>query len=247
MAEDRAMNGPEQRVGMLAAADLGALAAFRAHNGWMLRACEDGGFWLRVPANDEEAFRKLPLLGRWIELDGGKIVREVRRVPEAVLPPDGWQNLATLLPVTPPPRGAPGMPPAAQSFRLVPDDEMRPAGALLCRWQDFATWAETCFAPRLKPLRFACSGDERAFIRGEPLPAIPGHGFHSQGRLWLPCGYRLPDHVWPGLLEELLRLGSNRLAIVQADGTHEEMDEENLIPANRAAIRASGVREITPF
>ncbi len=54
-----------------------------------------------------------------------------------------------------------------------------------------------------------------------------------------PSGQRLPDHLWPELLVELLSLGSNRVALIHADGSHEEMDEENLIPATRAAVRAS--------
>ena len=231
------MTATEQRVGKLAAGDLGALAAFRAHAGWLL--CEDGAdaFWLRVPSDDEEDFRKLPLLGRWSLLDGGKIVREGRRVPEALLPTDGWRPLAVFLPVTPPPRGAPGMPPMPVGFQLVPDDAGLPAAALLCKWGAFADWVETAFAPRLERLRFACSEDGRAFVSGDPLPAIPGGGFYRIGRLWLPCGYRLPDHAWPELLEGTLRLGRNRLAILHADGSHEELDEENLIPAARAAVR----------
>lgn len=234
------MTTTEQRVGKLAAGDLGALAAFRAHAGWLLREEDGGVFWLRVPAEDEDEFRKLPLLGRWNLVDGGKIVREGHRVPEALLPADGWKPLAVFLPVMPPPRGGPGMPPVPVGFELVADDAGTPADALLCRWGAFVGWVETAFAPRLERLHYACSEDGRAFVCGDPLPAIPGGGFYRAGRLWLPCGQRLPDHAWPELLEEVLRLGRNRMAILHADGSHEELDEENLIPASRAAVRTTG-------
>lgn len=237
------MNATEQRVGKIAVADLDALAPFRARTGWQLCVDDADRYWLRVPAADDGLFRKLPLLGRWSEVDGGRIIRESKRVPEALLPIAGWQALATRLPIMPPTRGAPGMPPAAIGFQLEPDDADFPAAAMLCAWAPFAAWAEAAFAPRIEKLHFACSDDGRAFITGDPLPAIPGSGFHRRGRLWLPCGYRLPGHVWPELVEEAFALGGNRFAILHADGTHEEMDQENLIPATRAAVRITGQEE----
>lgn len=198
------MNSLEHRVGRIATADLGALAAFRGHAGWSL--CPDGAdqWWLRVPATDEDHFRKLPLLGRWSSDDAGLLVRDGRRVPEAPLPRDGWQSPAALLPLSPPQRNVPGMPPQAAGFALERDDTELAAGALLGGFADFAAWADTAIAPRLAGLKFACAMNGRAFIAGHPLPPIPGAAFHRQGRLWLPCGWRLPDHAWPDLLEEVL-------------------------------------------
>lgn len=234
------MSGPEHWVGRIATTDLGALASHRGLAGWEL--CADGAeqFWLRVPLTDEAIFRKLPLLGRWVSDADGVLVREGRRVPEIMLPEKGWQSVSELLAVSPPLRGTPGMRPAAVGFSLDTDGANHPAAALLCESSVFSAWAETAFAPRLECLRFACCEDGRAFVAGVPLPAIPGTGFHRVGRLWLPCGYRLPDHVWPELLEEMLGLGANRTSLFHPDGSHEELDEENLVPATRAAVRSSG-------
>jgi len=156
-----------------------------------------------------------------------------------LLPDHGWQAIAVRLPVAPPQRGAPGMPPVPIGFQLEPSGEDLPATAILCRWEDFSAWAARAFAPRLQCLRFARSDDGRTFVCGDPLPPIPGQGFYPLSRLWFPCGQRLPDHLWPELLVELLGLGSNRFTLIHADGSHEEMDEENLIAATRAAVRAS--------
>lgn len=235
------MTATEHRVGRIAATDLGSLASYRGLAGWSLCAAGPEEFWLRVPPADGEIFRKLPLLGRWSADAAGLLVREGRRVPEAVLPADGWLAVAAFLTVTPPVRSAPGMPPPAVAFHLEMDDADHPAAALLCRMGIFAAWAETAFAPRLECLRFACCEDGRAFVAGLPLPAIPGAGVHLLGRLWLPCGYRLPDHAWPELIEELLGLGRNRMAILHADGSHEELDGENLVPATRAAVRRTSI------
>lgn len=131
------------------------------------------------------------------------------------------------------------MPPPAITFHLETDDADHPADALLCTGEIFAAWVETAFSPRLECLRFACCEDGRTFVAGLPLPAVPGAGFHRLGRLWLPCGYRLPEHAWPELIEELLGLGRNRMAILHPDGSHEELDEENLVPATRAAVRTT--------
>lgn len=233
------MSATQHRVGKIAARDLAALASYRALPGWELRPDTATVYWLKLPTEDDAIFRNLPLLGRWSADAHGRLVREGRRVPEALLPADGWQTLATLLPLTPPPRGAPGMPPAAVGFHLQSDDAGHPAMALLCRWDVFAGWAETAFAPRLECLRFACCDDGRAFVVGHPLPAIPGAGYHRTGRLWLPCGWRLPDHAWPELLEDALRLGRNRMARLEPAGSHEILDEENLLAATRAAVRCT--------
>lgn len=175
---------------------------------------------------------------------GGRLVRLGRKVPDATLPADGWQCLAALLPLGPPPRGAPGMPPAPVAFRLAAAAAEQPATALWCRWERFAAWAETAFADRLDALRFACGDDGSALVVGTPLPAIPGTGYHRAGRLWLPCGWCLPDFAWPELLEDLLRLGRHRMSILHPDGSHEELDEENLVTAGRASVRATAATRI---
>lgn len=233
------VNASGHRVGRIAATELLALAACRGLEGWSL--CPSGAeeYWLRVPLEDEEIFRKLPLLGRWICDASGALVRDGRRVPEATLPEDGWKPLSTYLTITPPLRTTPGMPPPAIAFQLETDEADHAAAAVLCTTGIFAAWAETAFSPRLECLRFACCEDGRAFVTGLPLPAVPGAGFHQLGKLWLPCGYRLPDHVWPELLEEMLGLGRNRMAIIHPDGSQEELDGENLVPATRAAVRTS--------
>lgn len=233
----RKLSAIEQRIGRIATADLGVLAPFRDRAGWALRDDGNGFHWLRVPATDEELFRKLPLSGRWTLDSDHRLTRDGRLVAEALLPTDGWQPVAAMLPIMPPQRGAPGMPPPAVSFRLEADTGMHPAGALLCRLADFATWADSALAPRFAGLRFATAADGRVFVSGHPLPAIAGASFYRSGRLWLPCGWKLPDHAWPELLESVLKLGRNRLALLHPDGSHEELDEENLVPATRAAVR----------
>jgi hypothetical protein len=240
-SSQRTLSAIEQRIGRIATADLGVLAAFRDRTGWALRDEDSGsGFhWLRVPATDEDLFRKLPLVGRWSMDSEYRLTRDGRLVAEALLPTDGWQSLAAMIAVMPPGRGAPGMPPPAVSFRLVPDGEMQQAGALLCRLTDFAAWADSALAPRFAGLRFAATDDGRVFVSGHPLPAIAGASFYRNGRLWLPCGWKLPDHTWPELLESVLKLGRNRLALLHPDGSHEELDEENLVPATRAAVRTT--------
>ena len=235
----QALSAIEQRIGRIATADLGVLAAFRDRTGWALRDDGDGFHWLRVPATDEDLFRKLPLNGRWSVDSDHRLTRDGRLVAEALLPADSWQTLAAVIAVTPPLRGTPGMPPPAVSFRLEADAEMQPAAALLCRLADFATWAESALAPRFTGLRFAAAADGRVFVSGHPLPAIAGASYYTSGRLWLPCGWKLPDHTWPELLESVLKLGRNRVALLHPDGSHEELDQENLVPATRAAVRTT--------
>ncbi|BCU77124.1 hypothetical protein [Luteolibacter sp. LG18] len=223
-------------IGLIAATDLQSLASWRAV-GWDLCAAAADRWWLRVPQDDEAVFMKLPLAGRWHEDADGLMTRLGKRVPEQTAPATGWVPLATLLPVGPPRRGAVAMPPVPVAWSLEADDADRPAEALMCRWPDFMAWALAAFAPRLECLSFARCDDDRVFVTGHPLPPVRGQGYHRAGRLWLPGGHRLPSHVWPELLEERLRLGTSRFALLHPDGSHEEMAEENFVRASRAAVR----------
>jgi hypothetical protein len=237
---DQSLTEPCYRVGRIAAEDLGILAQYRNLPNWSVLSTDEGDFWLRVPVEDDESFSKLPLAGRWRSGLDGLLVREGRKVPESMLPMEmGWIPVGEFLKVSSPLRGALGMRPPALAFVLETDDAGHEAEALLCDGQSFADWVETAFAPRLELLRFAFAEDGRALVLGLPLPAIAGSGLYPLGRLWLPCGYRLPDHVWPELVEDLLALGGNRLAILDPDGSFEEIDEENLVPATRSAVRTT--------
>lgn len=226
-------------VGKISCRDLTVLAAYRDRTDWVLLADGQESYWLKVPPSDEECFRKLPLLGRWMADQEGRITREGKRIAEAQLPSAGWQALASHLPIGSPPRGAPGMPPQGMAFQLVADDSGHAATGLLCRNDDLASWASHAFVTRIECLRFARCEDDRAFVVGTPLPPLPGGGFYRIGRLWLPCGWNVPDSIWPELLEEILGLGRNRMALFHPDGSYEELDEENLVPATRAAVRNS--------
>lgn len=223
-------------IGLIAADDLHALAPWRAA-GWELCPAGEDRFWLRIPVEDEVTFTRLPLIGRWRAGPDGIMTRLGKRVPEQEAPVGGWSPLATLLPIGPPRRGAVGMPPLPASWTLESDHADQPAGALMCRWPDFMAWALEAFAPRLECLEFARCDDDRVFVTGQPLPPVRGQGYHRAGRLWLPGGSRLPDHLWPELLEERLRLGTSRLALLYPDGSHEEMAEENFVRASRVAVR----------
>jgi len=233
------MSEPLHLVGLIESADLPILAPHRAATGWEMLAADRSRFWLRVPTADADDFSRLPLSGRWSADGAGQLVRLGKRVPDQIVPMQGWQPVAVFLPVGLPARGSVGMPPAAVAFRLEQHGQEPPTGALMCRWTDFAAWATDAFAPRLNHLRFACCDDGRVFVTGQPLPPVRGGGFYQIGRLWLPCGWCLPDHVWPELVEELLRLGTSRLALLHADGSYEELPEENFVAASRVAVRLS--------
>ncbi|MGC4014500.1 MAG: hypothetical protein QM755_08305 [Luteolibacter sp.] len=236
MGEDRAIVSGCRLIGLVASADLQSLAPWRAA-GWELSPADQDRLWLRMKADDEVVFMTLPLVGRWLEGGDGLMTRMGKRVPEQVAPSGGWTSLATLLPIGPPHRGAVGMPPMPVSWTLEPDDADQPTTALMCRWPDFMAWALEAFAPRLECLMFARCDDDRVFVTGHPLPPVRGQGYHPAGQLWLPGGYQLPAHLWPELLEERLRLGASRFALLYPDGSHEEMAEENFVRATRAAVR----------
>lgn len=223
----------------MAVRDLEILAPFRARQEWQLCPGTNDTFWLRVPWADEEEFRNLPLLGRWHCGATGLLTRLGHKVPELALPERGWLKLNECLTVGVPTRGAVGMLPVAVSFALESSSEDILPTALLCHWDDFRAWADHALAPRIECLRFAKCEDDRTFVMGAPLPPVRGKGFHRSGRLWIPCGFVLPGHVWPELLEERIALGGSRLALMHPDGSHEIFAEEHFVSASRATIRQS--------
>ncbi len=231
-----ASHSGESCIGLIAAQDLGMLAAYRS-SGWEICPADGDRFWLRVPVSDLVTFARLPLYGRWMEGPGGRLTRPGHQVPDRVLPASGWCELAKRMPIGFPACGAPGMPAAPIAIALEAGDPGIETEALLCRWTDFAGWVEHAFSIRTGGLKFARCDDERVFVIGRPLPPLRGSGFHRTGRLLIPGGHRLPDHLWPELLEELLDPGGIGLTMIHPDGSHEILEEAHLVPVTRSAVR----------
>ncbi|MBL8819489.1 MAG: hypothetical protein JNL58_25880 [Planctomyces sp.] len=109
-------------------------------------------------------------------------------VPTQQLPKLDWIPISEFLAAEiPEPASAPW-----SQFRvqlcLVRSDVPRPEQALLTNWSEFRQWGMTVSGIRLKPLRFAVSG-QRVLVTGRPLPSLRGDRFWIAGQVLLPLGF----------------------------------------------------------
>lgn len=199
------------------------------------------GYWLQWPAGSEEILRQvLPLPGVELYLQrDGQWHRHGSRLP-CVGPPAGERvHLDRLLA---PARFTPLAPPAdgfaPLRLQLVRDNVARPTTALECALPALVAWADVATTQQIAAVRGALAGG-RVRLLGVALPLLPGAQRYWGQRILTPLGFRPEPALPEGALGDVLRLASDHLALLHADGA-EVMPLAAFTPLSRAAIRLAG-------
>jgi hypothetical protein len=225
------------RVPRAAAAGLASLRGFE------LQAAEDGAFvWLGGDEASEELVHALHRVDRLELFDvraGGALARSGERVPRLAAPKLAWRSIAALVqPRFRNPVGD-GDRPVAVALQLVRSSEFEPSTSLLV--SSLAIWVAWCAsAPlvRLERLAFAASADGRVYVRGEPLPPLPGAHFVERDGIALPAGWKLdPAHDRAGLARGL-GLAPGDVGLI-AHTRWERIGAADFVRASRSAARAT--------
>ncbi len=220
----------------LHADDAAALGPHRTSAGWAL--CEDGGaLWLQCPDTAEADCAALPCAGRYRSDAGGLLTPLHGSLPVARAPAVPWLPLAETLTVQPVMPVMPGRTRERPGISLVRTGNEAPAQALLLPLPVLAAWVENAPRLRLERLQFAAAADGRTFVRGVPLPPVPGAPYYFCGTLALPCGWDFAPHVWAGWVEKSLAVPAEALALVHEDSRIEMIGAEGFAPLTLAAVR----------
>jgi hypothetical protein len=174
--------------------------------------------------------------------DDTLLVLSGKQVPTAELPDDSkidWRPLGDWLSVTlPASRVAQGSV-SRTPIRLVRSVDIVESNAMLASIGAFEKFADSAPQHRLHVLQFAMNEKGAVFIRGTPLPSIPGQQFVEHSNIARPAGYEWSPSVSASTIRDAFDVSLDSLLILHIDGTWESIDQSEWVKARRSAIRES--------
>ncbi len=236
----------------LALFDASSLAPLRLTRGIEV-ATKEPFIWVRGSNSDEQVeplLRALPAVARYELLPNNRLRRLELRIPCETLPALPWQPLSTWLRVQMPPNpelaDSTNALPQTVSLRIVRSGEERAPELLLTTLNDWQTFALGASEIRLCHLRFAVDGVGNVFVRGRPLPPLPGTHFVACGNIGVKAGFTWQPAVSPEVLARRLALSPEGIALFHEDGTFTRVEGEQFVPASRRAVRETFEHSATP-
>ncbi len=224
-----------------------ALAALRESP---VEIASDGdSIWLRceVLSKDLEGLiHRLPHVGIFRLAPNGKVIPLARRLPVDTVPEELlWEPLRTKL--------TPQLPSVALSGEIRDSDRLTlrlvrvgmkngKPNMLVSSMEELHCWAERAAESRLRPLRFASSGDGRVALIGQPLPALPGRFYSVNDALAIPLGFALEPALSVASLRRLLQLAPAEYALFREDGSFERLCQDDFLHLTRSAVRLTWER-----
>jgi hypothetical protein len=179
---------------------------------------------------------------RFEVLDESGLTQPGDRVPVAELPDrsDGqWQPICEWVELTLPAAQVAQGSVARVSIGLVRSNEFMDANAILSTIEELERYVDSAPEFRLSPLTFAMNESGSVFVRGEPLPSIPGQPFVEQNDIAWPAGFEWSPQLSSATIREAFELDAGALLILHHDGSWESIDATDWIPVRRSAVRES--------
>jgi MoxR-vWA-beta-propeller ternary system protein len=229
-------------------ADAAALAPLRLCPGVEV-AEGSSDVWLRGRATEDwvhRALRRMPAVTRFEWLAQDRLRPIESRIPADAFPPLSWQPLDRWLQATLPLAALPAWEPRPVPLRLVRSEAEVPADLLVTGLGEWTSFALSCPEVRLRALQFAVTTDQRALVRGRPLPPLPGRRFVAHGPVAVPAGYSWRPAVSVAVVIRRLGLPADALALWHEDGAFTRLHAEQLVAATRSAVRATLQALTTP-
>lgn len=220
----------------LSPGSLSSLDPHRTRSGWEI-CQENQQLWLRLPLEAAAAAGPLPAVARYRMDSRLRLIPLDGTLPVGMAPPGPWQPLHHCLTVTSPASQLPGRSQERFPISLIRSaHEVEPA-ALMTSLHDLIPWAEEASRLRLHRLSFAAATHGRIFVRGTPLPAVPGIPWYFHGPLALPGGWDFAPFLRPAWVEQALALAPGVIALIHPEPQVELIGQEGFVPLTLAALR----------
>lgn len=207
-----------------------------------LEVCEDEDVvWIRCQqASDElqKSFMRLPVV-HFSASEDGQLIERGTRVPLGYVPKGPWIPIAQWMKVTAPIAGLSGCAPQPISIEMAPCDEFKLPQLMRTDFKVWGNYAVNAPLFRLERLAFATSGDGTIYIKGDPLPAIPGERYVLEDRIAVEAGWKWRPEVAPEVVQSALNIRADELVVLDRKGDWLCLSEECFVQASRAAVRAT--------
>ncbi len=216
----------------------GTLDPLRLTPGVEVFAANDA-LWLRARKPDAETLarlRAIPWSETYTVLADGGLRPAGRFLPAGSLPTGEWQPLAAAIAPTLAASALPIPLPARISLRLVAAREWVAPNLVVTTPEAWRAFVGTAAEVRLARLRFA-QADEEVFVRGDPLPAVPGEHFFENAGVAIPVVTAFSPAVSTATARAALRLGAGDFAVWKRNGEIARIPHEAWLPADRATVR----------
>lgn len=213
------------------------LGAVRTRFG--LEVCnEEDAVWIRCTEPDEkllQTFMQLPVT-HYVST-GGQLTERGKRVPSGYIPEGPWIPIAEWIKVTLPVPAIGGIIESAVPIELIPNEDVEIPQLLKTDIHHWSRYAVGAPRVRLDRLAFAASEDGTVYVRGEPLPPIPGKRFTVRGRVAIEAGWTWRPAVAVEVLEAVLNVDPEHLAIMDSTGSWLSLTDECFLQASRSTVR----------
>lgn len=182
----------------------------------------DAVLWIRGPrleTREETIVRMIPWQAFYEVLEGGEIRPRNRRLPEGRLPAGTWEALVDFLQPRMQAPALSGKLSGKVNIRLQETSRLRETNMIHAATNDWLEFGIAASELRLKPLIWTmdASQPDTVFIRGTPLPPLPGMQYVEQDGVAVPAGFHWRPEVSAETLRRSLGTAANEMVILRRD------------------------------
>lgn len=199
----------------------------------------DEFLWVKSTDENKAKVLLMSLQGRHFRIDEqNKLYAGNDLLASGRLPNPRWIPIREWLSFSPPPSKWPGHHKEDARLTLAVSDNVRECFGMLTTIEALSAFAESTLELRFQHLKFAMKTDKKIFIRGTPLPPIPGRRFQIIDDIAVPAGLCWTPAVDASTVRQAF--GSPEGTILWQESFHWELiPNDDFTAVTRSAVRAS--------
>ena len=210
------------------------LCRFRNHLDMQILE-QDDNLWLK--GGELQELRALPEATHFQILEDGQLLPLGHRVPLGYLPDGEWTLLRDWIQIQFETATLDGDLHRKVELRLIRTPIERESNLLILTWEEWHDYAVSAPQIRLNRLSFARSSEDRALVRGLPLPPLFGEHWVETCGIAVPAGWTWSPQIETTVIRDLLLFQEGELALLDSEGGWTLVREDDFVRASPSAVR----------